>query len=89
MYYGSPEPEKPPHWWEETWVISRAVFGVLFWPVTVLFGGVAGIFFVFYLFSIHPLFGLAALGAIGFGVWMFARWDERRRPPPGLMPPHR
>lgn len=82
MYYGSPEPEKPPRWWEETWVLSRAVFGVLFWPMAVLFLGLFALLGVFYLFSWHPLAGLGGIVAIGGAIWLFAWWDQRRGPPP-------
>src|SRR3989304_2418906 len=29
---------KPAPWWQEAFVLSRAVFGVLFWPLAAIFG---------------------------------------------------
>ena len=48
-----------PSLWTEFWVLTRAVYGIILWPVL-------------------------ALGALALAVGVFAWWDRRRPPPPGL-----
>jgi len=76
MYYRQP-PEKPPPWWLEAWALTRAVFGVLFWPMVALVGGLAVLIGTFYLFTVHWAFGLLALAAIIAGIAVYAQWERK------------
>ena len=67
-----------PSLWTEFWVLTRAVYGVLFWPVLALLALILGLLGVFYLFATYWAFGLLALGAIAAAVGAFAWWDRRR-----------
>ena len=54
-------------WWQEAFVLSRAVFGVLFWPLAAIFGLMIAI-------------GGLVVAVIGAAIAVFAWWD-RRQPP--------
>ena len=83
MYYGR-EPERPPRWWEEVWVLTRVVFGLLFWPIVALIGVVVGLLLLLSLFEESPLLALAMLIVVGVGGWFVLRWLDRRRSPTDL-----
>ncbi|MBI1885104.1 MAG: hypothetical protein HYS09_02115 [Chloroflexi bacterium] len=76
------EPEKPAPWWLETFVITRTVFGVLFWPLAALFGVVVAIVGLVFAFEAHWGFGVMALALIAAAVGAFAWWENRRFRPP-------
>jgi len=73
-----------PSLWTEFWVLTRAVYGIIFWPVLALVTLILGLLGLFYLFATHWAFGLLALGGLAIAVAAFAWWDRRRPPPPGL-----
>lgn len=80
VYY-SPKPPKPPPWWVEVFVLTKAVFGILFWPLAALMGLIAAIVGLVILFTIHWAFGVLLIAALLAGVVAFALW-ERQRPSP-------
>jgi hypothetical protein len=71
----------------EVWVLTRAAFGVLFWPLLAVIGFVLAVVLVFYLFTIHPALALIPVAAIAVALYLFARWEQRRFRPPGAGPP--
>ena len=73
-----------PSLWTEFWVLTRAVYGIIFWPVLALLTLILGLLGLFYLFATHWAFGLLALTGLALGIAAFAWWDRRRPPPPGL-----
>ena len=74
------EPGKGSPWWQEAFVLTRAVFGVLFWPVAAIFGLMIAIAGLFAAFAAGLAWGLLALALIAAVIAAFAWWD-RRRPP--------
>ena len=77
-------PGNRPSFWTEFWVLTRAAYGILFWPVLALVALILGLLGLFYLFATYWAFGLLALGAIALAVGAFAWWGRHRPPPPGL-----
>jgi len=82
--YHEPPPEKPPSGCLETWVITRAVFGVLLWPMVALASLLLVVVAFFMLFAVHPALSLLPVAAAVLAVMLFARWERRRFRPPGL-----
>jgi hypothetical protein len=76
MYDG----DKGSPWWLETFVLTRAVFGILFWPIAALVGVIVAIGGLFVAFDTGLGWGLLALALIGAVIAAFAWWD-RRQPP--------
>ncbi len=69
-------------WWMETFVISRAVFGVLFWPMAAIIGVLVAVSGLFAAFSAGVGWGLLALALIAAAIGAFAWWDRRQPPRP-------
>ncbi len=67
-------------WWLEAFVLSRAVFGILFWPVMAIIGAMTAIGGLFVAFDTGVGWGLLALAIIAAAIGAFAWWD-RRQPP--------
>jgi lysylphosphatidylglycerol synthetase-like protein (DUF2156 family) len=78
-----PPNEKPPPWWQETWVLTRAIFGILLWPLLALVAVVVAIAGLVVAFGAGWPWGLLALAIIALAVAAFAWWDRRRTPPQG------
>jgi len=78
FYYGQSEPpqEKEPGGCRDVFILTRAVFGVLLWPMVILIGAVLGLVYVIYLFSVFWLLGLAALVLLAVAVFFYARWEQ-------------
>ncbi len=76
MYDGN----KHAPWWQEVFVLSRAVFGILFWPLAAIFGVMVAISGLFAAFSAGPLWGLLWLAIIAAAIAAFAWWDMRQPP---------
>ncbi len=76
MYDGN----KPAPWWQEAFVLSRAVFGILFWPLAAIFGVMVAISGLFAAFSAGLLWGLLWLAIIAAAIAAFAWWDMRQPP---------
>ena len=67
-------------WWQEAFVLTRAVFGILFWPLAAIIGVMIAISGLFVAFDAGVGWGLLALAIIGAIIAAFAWWD-RRQPP--------
>ncbi len=76
MYDGN----KPAPWWQEAFVLSRAVFGILFWPLAAIFVVLVAVSGLFMAFNAGVIWGLLVLAIIAAAIAAFARWD-RRQPP--------
>ncbi len=74
------DPGKPTPWWQEAFVLTRAVFGILFWPMTAIVGVIVAIGGLFVAFGAGLGWGLLALALIAAVIAAFAWWD-RRQPP--------
>jgi len=85
--YQQKGPQEEPGGCLEVWVLTRAMFGILFWPLLALVGFVLAVFLVLFLFTVHPALALIPVAAIALGVYLFARWEQRRFRPPGVGPP--
>jgi hypothetical protein len=70
-------------------VMTRVVFGILFWPLAALFLVLIDIAVIFYLFFIHPALALIPIAITVGAIWAFARWEQNRDRPEGLedLPP--
>jgi hypothetical protein len=64
----------------DVWVLTRATFGVLMWPLLALFGVLGGVGASFYLLTIHPALALVPIVALVGGVLLLARWESRKPP---------
>jgi len=84
--YQQQKPQQEPGGCLEVWVLTRAVFGVLFWPLAALIGFVLAVVLVFFLFAVHPALALIPVAAIAIAIYLFARWEQRRFRPPGMGP---
>jgi uncharacterized membrane protein len=82
VYY-EPQPPKGPSGCLELWVLTRAAFGVLLWPLVALMAALFGILAIIYLFTISPPLALIPIAVIVAGVVAFARWEQRHFRPPG------
>lgn len=67
-----------PSLWTEFWLLTRAVCGILLWPVLALVALILGLLGLFYLFATHWAFALVALAAIAPAVGALAWWERRR-----------
>lgn len=85
--YHQQEPQQEPHGCLEVWVLTRAAFGVLLWPLLALIGFVLAVVLVLYLFTAHPALALIPVAAIALVLYLFARWEQRHFRPPGIGPP--
>ncbi len=65
-------------------VITRVVFGLLFWPVTALLLVMIDLGAILYLFAVHPALALIPLSLTAVGLWLFGRWEQHHIRPPGL-----
>ena len=72
-----------PSLWTEFWILTRAVYGIILWPVLALIALILGLLGLFYLFATSWVFGLLALAGLALAVGAFAWWDSHR-PPPNL-----
>jgi cobalamin synthase len=59
-------------------VITRVVFGMLFWPLAALILVFVDLGVIFYFFTLHPALALIPLAWTAAGIWLFARWEQRR-----------
>ena len=65
-------------------MLTRAVFSVLLPPLAAMIGVLGAVVFALVLFAVHPALALLPLGALGVGMFLFARWERGRfRPPDG------
>ena len=86
VYYEQQQPDdadKPPGCLDVI-VITRAVFGVLVWPLLVMFAAIIDIGTTFYLYATRPLLALIPIVLTGAAIYAFARWERHHYPPPDL-----
>jgi hypothetical protein len=88
FYYGSdgdgaPGKEKPPGCLE-TLIVTRAVFGVLIWPLLAFAAIGLTIGVTIWLFAMHPALALIPVALAAVGIFFYARWEQQRFRPPGL-----
>ena len=69
-------------WWLEAFVLSRAVFSVLMWPLAAIIGVLVAVAGLFAAFSAGLGWGLLALALIAAAIGAFAWWDRRQPPRP-------
>jgi hypothetical protein len=87
FYYDSgqqPQREEKPPGCLDALIITRAVFGVLMWPLLAIVVVLADVALIFYAFTVHPAWALLPLALTAVGIWLFARWEQQRFRPPGL-----
>ncbi|HXK34048.1 MAG TPA: hypothetical protein VNM91_08570 [Dehalococcoidia bacterium] len=86
-YYQQPpdEEEKPPGCLE-TLVITRVVFGVLFWPVVAILLVLVDVAAIFYFLTTNPLLALIPGAITVIALAALARWDRARPHDPGERP---
>jgi hypothetical protein len=66
----------------EVWVLTRAVLGILFWPLVAVIAAVAWIFVTLFLFFSSPALALIPIVLGIAAIVLFARWERRRSLPP-------
>ncbi|HYM14934.1 MAG TPA: hypothetical protein VEZ14_05205 [Dehalococcoidia bacterium] len=65
-------------------VITRMVFGMLFWPVVGIVLVVIDASVTFVLYATNAPLALIPIAMTVVAVWLFARWEQRRFRPPGM-----
>lgn len=75
-------PEKEPAGCLDVLLIMRAMFALLFWPAVGLAAVVADIVVIVVLFGIQPALALIPVCLTAFGIWWYARWEQRHFRPP-------
>ena len=82
FYYESNQPpkqpkqEKEPGGCLEVLLITRAVFGVLLIPLTMIIGLFAALAIMILAFSVAWYLGLLWIAVIGVGTAVYARWER-------------
>lgn len=80
VFYENRGPSREPRWYEELFVIVRAVAGVLFWPLAVLFGFVIWLVLTVVAFGTHWALGVLCLALMAAAISAFAYYDSHRPP---------
>lgn len=62
--------------------ITRAIFGVLAWPVAVMFVVIFDLSVTFYLYATRPVLALIPVLITAAAIWVFVRWEQHRFRPP-------
>ena len=65
-------------------LITRAVFGVLLWPLVAIAVVFIDVGATWLLFTKHPALALVTIVPSAIGIWLFAKWEQRRFRPPGI-----
>lgn len=83
-YYNQrpPDEEEKPPGCLETLVITRVVFGVLFWPVVAILLVFVDIGVIFYFLVTEPLLALVPAAITVAALMLLSRWDRLRPRPP-------
>ena len=61
-------------------VITRVVFGVLFWPIAAMFVVIFDLGITFYLYATRPLFALIPVAITAAAIMGFTLWERHRYP---------
>jgi hypothetical protein len=81
----NPRPQKEPSGCLQTLIITRIILQILFLPLMLVAGGVAGVILFFFALTVNPLLGLLVLALVGVGLYFLGRWEAGREaagPPP-------
>jgi len=81
-YERMPPPEEQRPGCLEALLITRIVFGVLFWPMVLLFGVLLDASLIFLLYVTNAPLALIPIAVTGAAIWLFSRWEQRRHRPP-------
>lgn len=65
-------------------LITRAVFGILFWPLAAIAAVLADLAVTGYLFVTYAPLALIPVVLTAVALWLYARWEQTRFRPPGL-----
>jgi hypothetical protein len=80
VYYEQQRPddrEKPPGCLDVI-LITRAVFGVLLWPLSVMFVVILDLGVTFYLYATQPLLALIPVAITAAAICGFTLWERHR-----------
>jgi polyferredoxin len=78
VYYDQQRPddrEKPPGCFDVL-IITRAVFGVLLWPVLAMFAVILDLAATFYLYATHARLALIPIALTAAGIYGFTLWER-------------
>jgi hypothetical protein len=78
-----PQEENPPGCLDAL-LITRAVFGVLIWPMLAILLVVLDVGVIVYVYTLHPALALIPVAITAAAVWLFSRWEQQRFRPPEL-----
>jgi len=81
----NPRPQKEPSGCLQTLIITRIILQILFIPLMLVAGGIAGVILFFFALTVNPLLGLLVLVMAGVGLYFLGRWEASRvaeGPPP-------
>jgi hypothetical protein len=78
-----PDKEQPPGCLDAL-LITRAVFGVMMWPILAMVVVAIDAGLIFYLYSLHPALALFPIAITAGALWLFAKWEQKHFRPPGL-----
>ena len=67
----------------DTIVLTRMVFGILFWPMAAVVGAAVGVAVLILLLASYPLQTVGGAVVLVVGATALWRWINARRPPPG------
>jgi polyferredoxin len=59
-------------------VITRAVFGVLMWPLVIMFVAILDLGVTFYLYATRPLLALIPVAVTAAAIGGFTIWERHR-----------
>ena len=83
VYYDQqPDEEDKPPGCLDVLLITRAVFGILAWPIVGMFVVVLDLGVTFYLYATRPVLALIPIAITAVAIWAFMAWERRRFPPP-------
>lgn len=86
VYYDqqTPPPKDRPSGCFDAVLITRALFGLLFWPLIGIAAVITALVVTIVLFLVYPALALIPVAVSGIALWMYARWEQRHYRPPGL-----
>lgn len=83
-YESQPPPDDERPGCLDALLITRVVFGILFWPMLVIFAVLLDATLFFFLYVTYAPLALIPVAATGLALWLFARWEQRRFRPPDV-----
>jgi len=76
----NPRPTKEPSGCLQTLFITRIILQILFIPLMLVAGGIAGVLVFFFALTVNPLLGLLVLVLVGVGLYLLGRWEQKQVP---------